>query len=118
MRNYQHYLAISQGGPIELDTPSHPDDEALNQLLPEYCNIVLDYVRAVRIREDRPSARVRAFAHKLFTIRARARDVVHLHLEVLNKFSQRALPSEDRVFSNDARLVLVEIMGNILDSYM
>jgi hypothetical protein len=44
--------------------------------------------------------------------------VVRLHLNVLNEFSQRALPSEDRAFSNDARLVLVELMGNILDIYL
>ena len=43
---------------------------------------------------------------------------MRLHLGVLNEFSQRAIPSEDRAFSNDARLALVELMGNILDIYL
>jgi len=28
------------------------------------------------------------------------------------------MPSEERAFSNDARLVLVELMGNLLDLYL
>ena len=118
VRNYQHYLAMSQGGSVALETLPHPDDGTLNGLLPDYRDIVLRYVRAVRIREDRPSERVRAFAQQLSTVGTQARDVVRLHLNVLNEFSQRALPSEDRAFSNDARLVLVELMGNLLDIYL
>ncbi len=118
VRNYQHYLAMSQGEPVEPETLPHLDGGTLNELLPDYRDIILRYVRAVRIREDRPSERVRAFAQQLSVVGAQARDVVRLHLNVLNEFSQRALPSEDRAFSNDARLVLVELMGNILDIYL
>lgn len=118
VRNYQHYLAMSQGEPVEIDTRSYPSEEALKDLLPDYRNIVLGYVRALRIREDRPSEQVRLFARRLSSIKVRARDVVRLHLSVLNEFSQRALPDDDRAFSNDARLVLVELMGNMLDIYL
>ena len=118
VRNYQHYLAISQGESVEIENRPYPAEEALKDLLPDYRDIVLGYVRALRIREDRPSERVRSFARRLSSIRVRARDIVRLHLGVLNEFSQRALPSEDRAFSNDARLALVELMGNILDIYL
>jgi len=116
-RNYQHYLAISQGGPFESEALPHPDEEKLKELFPDYRETVLRYVRAVRIREERPSDRVRELARRLSVIGFQARDVVKLHLRVLNEFSQRAMPGEDRAFSNDARLVLVELMGNLIDVY-
>jgi|WetSurMetagenome_2_1015567.scaffolds.fasta_scaffold14772_4 PAS domain S-box-containing protein len=118
IRNFQHYLAMSQGGLVEPRTLAHPDDGTLNELLPDYRDIILRYIHAVRIREDRPSESVRSFARQLSAVGARARDVVRIHLNVLNEFSQRAMPSEERAFSNDARLVLVELMGNLLDIYL
>jgi len=117
VRNYQHYLAISQGGSVESQALFHPDEEKLKEFFPDYRDIVLRYVRAVRIREDRPSDRVHELAGRLSVIGVQARDVVRLHLRVLNEFSQRAMPSEDRAFSNDARLVLVELMGSLIDVY-
>ena len=120
MRNYQHYLALSQGEePETLETLFHPNNEVfLNGLLSEYRDIVLRYIRAIRIREDRPSDCVRQFAQRLAAGRSRARDVVRLHLRVLDEFSQRATPAQERAFSSDARLALVELMGNLLDIYL
>jgi PAS domain S-box-containing protein len=118
VRNYQHYLAISQKGPDESDALPRPDEAMLNEFFRDYRDTVLRYVRAVRIRQDRPSESVRGLARRLSDIRARAQDVVRLHLRVLHEFSQRAMPDEDRSFSNDARLVLVELMGNLMDIYL
>ncbi len=108
MRNFQHYVALGGGGGIARHL------EALSQ---EYRAIVLQYVRALRINEDRPSDRVKTFAVQLAGFGCRARDLVHLHLGVLNEFSQKVTPAEERAFFNDARLVLVELMGNIMDIY-
>ena len=108
VRNYQHYVAISHGQGI---------DEATDALITEYRDIVVRYVRAIRIKEDRPSDRVQDLARRLAIMGARARDVVSLHLRILNEFSQRAMPADERAFSNDARLVLVELMGNVMDIY-
>jgi PAS domain S-box-containing protein len=118
VRNYQHYLAMSQGKPVEPMILPHPDDGILNELIPAYREIILRYIHAVRIREDRPSESVRSFARQLSSVGAQARDVVRIHLNVLNAYSQRVMPSEERAFSNDARLVLVELMGNLLDIYL
>ena len=95
-----------------------PDDEILKKMVPEYRNIILNYIRAIRIREDRPSEKVRLFAAELVKIHAQAKDIIRIHLHVLNEFSYQ-MPSqkEERIFSNDARLVLVELMGNLLDIY-
>lgn len=119
MRNFQHYLALTQAqGPVDSDSLARPDDETLYGMLSDYRDMVLSYVRAVRIREDRPSDRVREFARRLASIQVQARDVVRLHLRFLNEFSQRAVPNAERAFSNDARLVLVELMGNLMDIYL
>ena len=119
VRNYQHYLAISQGGGAEaVEALPDLDPETLHGLIPDYWDVVINYVRAVRIREDRPSERVRDFARQLAGLRARARDVVRIHLGVLNQFAQRAMPSDERAFSNDARLVLVELLGSLMDIYL
>ena len=87
-------------------------------IIPEYRDIVLSYVRAIRIRENRPSNLVRKFAKQLASLQFQARHLIRLHLNVLNEFSRRALPAEDRAFSNDARLVLVELLGNLIDIYL
>ncbi len=119
MRNFQHYLALTQAqGPVDSDSLARPDDETLYGMLSDYRDMVLSYVRAVRIREDRPSDQVREFARRLASIQVQARDVVRLHLRFLNEFSQRAVPNAERAFSNDARLVLVELMGNLMDIYL
>ena len=119
VRNYQHYQAISQDELlVDLEALPHPDEEALNRLTSYYKEIIVSYVRAVQIQEDRPSEHVREFAARLAAIRARARDAVRLHLRVLDEFSQQATPVEERTFSNDARLVLVELLGNLMDIYL
>lgn len=119
VRSYTHYLAMSHGEePVDLAFSTHLDDATLYELSPDYRDIVLRYVRAVRLPEDRPSESVREFARRLAAVQTRARDVVRLHLIVLNEFSQRALPIENRAFSNDARLVLVELMGHLMDIYL
>ena len=118
VRNYQHYVAMAQRLPTEKAVPQPTlSRENPEKLAFDYRDVILTYVRAVRIREERPSDRVRELARDLVRLRAGARDVVRLHLGVLSEFSQRATPDQDRAFSNDARLVLVELLGNILDIY-
>ncbi len=118
VRSFQHYLAILQDKRGDNDkTIPNFDDETLRATLTDYRQIVRNYVRAVRIRERRPSEQIDKFAGILAAFGAGARDVVRIHLAVLNEYSQRAMPDEDRNFSNDARLVLVELMGKLLDIY-
>lgn len=117
-RNYEHLLAVSRGREqTHIKGVSHPDNDTLYGLTDEYRKIVLSYVRAVRIQEDRPSDRVRRFVQRLAGIHAGARDIVRLHLRVLEEFSGAVLPEEERAVSNDARLVLVDVMGSLIDIY-
>ena len=86
-------------------------------LVGEYRDIVLRHIRAMRTSKNRPSDLVREFASRLRAIRVRARDVVQLHIGVMDVFYQKASLGKIRSLTNDARLVLVELMGNLLDMY-
>jgi len=82
-----------------------------------YQGLIACYVQAVRQQEERPWQELRAFAVQLAALKASARDIVRIHLAVLEQFSGRAIPAEENAFSKDARLALVELMGNLMDLY-
>lgn len=119
-RNYNHYLAMSNGlGAVtQASVDSDMANKVLYELIPDYKALVVRYVRAVRIREDRPSRQVQAFARSLADLQIQARDVVRIHLGVLSQLTEEVLPSQEKAFSNDARLVLLELLGNLLDIYL
>ena len=119
-RNYNHYLAMSNGlgavtqGSIDSDMAN----KVLYELIPDYKELVIRYVRSVRIQKDRPSRQVQAFARSLADLQIQARDVVRIHLGVLTQLTEEVLPSQEKAFSNDARLVLLELLGTLLDIYL
>ncbi|MCB0162700.1 MAG: response regulator [Anaerolineae bacterium] len=119
-RNYNHYLAMSNGmGAVtKASVDSNMADKVLYELIPEYKDLVVRYVRAVRIHNDRPSRQVQIFAHRLADLHIQARDIVRIHLGVLTQLTEEILPSQERAFSNDARLVLLELLGTLLDIYL
>lgn len=92
--------------------------ETVQRLLHDYSTLARSYVRSTRLNQPRPSTRVQALARRLSRIHASARDVVRLHLDMLNSVGQWSKSSEERAFANDARLALVELMGNLIDLYL
>jgi DNA-binding response OmpR family regulator len=114
-RSYHHYVSMGVAEPLKL-TSSEVDDQ-LKMFYPIYRDLVFRYINAIRIEKDRPADQVRDLAKQLTKLHVHARDVVRLHLKVISEFSQKAMPAEERAFSNDARLLLVELMGNIMDQY-
>lgn len=119
-RTYSHYLAMSKGkGAITLaSTDGNKNNKVLYDLIPDYQELVIRYVRAVRIREDRPSEAVQAFAQRLAMLQIQARDIVRLHLGVLSQFTSEILPAQEKALANDARLLLLELLGNLMDQYL
>jgi len=118
MRSRQVYLAITRDQEAASPEPRLDLEKVLDGLFSEYQDLVLRYVRAMRIQEDRPAEPMRAFARRLAGMHTRAGDVVHLHLRVLDAISRRILPNEQRALANDARLALVELMGDLADIYL
>jgi len=118
--SFQHYQAIAQSNDI-VDVRKLPsiNEEILTKLASGYKNLAYDYVKAIRIREERPSEQLIDFSHELANKHIRAKDVIQLHLELLKGYSENvATSSDEKSFSNDARLLLVELLGNLMDIYL
>ena len=120
IRSFQHYLSIAQSNDIvEVRNLPSLNKEIVAKLATGYKTLAYDYVKALRIREDRPSKQLIDFSHEIANKHIRAKDVIQIHLEVLKEYSELGLPlSEEKEFSNDARLLLVELLGNLLDIYL
>jgi len=118
--SFQHYQAIAQSTDI-VDVRNLPsiNEELLTKLAVGYKTLAYDYVKAIRIRSKRPSEQLIDFSHELANKHIRAKDIIHLHLELLKGYSEDAVTSSDeKSFSNDARLLLVELLGNLMDIYL
>jgi hypothetical protein len=101
----------------EISDASQKQRESVQRLLRDYTVLVQRHVRATRLREPRPSEHVRTMARRLARLHARARDVVQLHLRMLENTGSWSKAAEERAYANDARLVLLELMGNLIDIY-
>ncbi|MBF0416324.1 MAG: response regulator [Magnetococcales bacterium] len=86
-------------------------------LKPVYGALVRRYVLATRERLPKPSGEVQNLALRLAAMGMGARDVVRLHLMVLKETGTWSTAAEEKAFSVDARLALVELMGNLIDLY-
>jgi DNA-binding response OmpR family regulator len=116
LRSRDQYRAMSEGERQKgFDTLPDINADVFDKLFSEYRDISLKYIRAIRLGEERPVAKVHAFAGRLTGLNVRAETVVKIHLRLLHEISIKITPQEERAFSNDARLVLVEILGNMSD---
>ncbi|MBF0165761.1 MAG: response regulator [Magnetococcales bacterium] len=82
-----------------------------------YSELVRHYVVTTREGRDPPREEVRNVATRLMAMHAGARDVVLLHLKMLRGTGHWTTTTEERAFSQDARLVLVELLGHLTDLY-
>ncbi|MBF0310800.1 MAG: response regulator transcription factor [Magnetococcales bacterium] len=94
-----------------------PEGGRIFSLAPSYGALVRQYVFASRERQARPSASVQGLAQRLAAMGAGARDVVRLHVKVLKETGNWSTSAEERAFGVDARLALVELLGNLADLY-
>jgi DNA-binding NarL/FixJ family response regulator len=127
MREYRHYVAMSKDTPPvppwdeameEVQILLGPRAEALAALTDDYRNLVLGCIMAAESPEGRPVRRLHYLARRLAELRARARDVVRLHLDTLAEFSRGAEPADYQEFLMESRLVLVELLGALADTYL
>jgi CheY-like chemotaxis protein len=86
-------------------------------LLPVYGTLVRRYVLATRERQPKPSEEVQSLALRMAAMGLGAREVVRLHLKVLKDTGNWSTYAEERAFSVDARLALLELMGHLTDLY-
>jgi DNA-binding response OmpR family regulator len=118
-RSQNHFRAISkEDDPKDHNKKSAIDDKDFKILVSEYRILVLKYVRAIRLREERPSELVREFAKRLSGLKLNAASVVRIHISLLSEISVQTDLQQEKEFSNDARLVLIEILGNMIDTLL
>jgi len=92
-----------------------PGLSVINQLIPEYRELLIKYIRAIRLKEKLPSTQVRFIAKKIYDHQFKAKDIINLHVQVLEEITKPLFSSEANSFSLDARLLLLELMGSICD---
>jgi len=92
-----------------------PNDSVAQDLIPEYRRLLVNYIRAIRLKEKTPSTLLKSIAKKMSDHKFMAKDIIHLHIQVLEEATKTFFPSDANSFSLDARLLLLEIMGTICD---
>ena len=128
LQDLEHYRAIGLAEELgELNGLPDRDAKIAHALVPKYREIVETYLRSGRVRDDPWSQRVREFAGQLAALRFGSRSVMQLHLGVMNRVTnqvlldmQRGVSREEhdgRSFSKDGRLVLVELLADLLEIY-
>lgn len=116
LRSYQHYRAITDD-PDGSQAPTRIDGKVLAGLTESYRALAHLYMRAVRLQDSRPRMQVRALAARLAVLQAGARDVVRIHLGALDDLTRGVMTADRQAIASDARLVLVELLGSLLDLY-
>lgn len=118
IKRYQYYLGLDQERPVHPEESKLPIKEGvLDKLLPEYQVLTLNYVRSMRLREVLPTNQTKTFIERIVAFQFGSRDLIRLHLKVLKKLENQLIPSEAQAFSLDARLLLIELMGDLVDHY-
>ncbi|MFO7958619.1 MAG: response regulator [Candidatus Brocadiia bacterium] len=125
-RDYRYYVAMARG---ETSVPSEGGGEGQSAGLSDigpavsaeqverYRDIVRGYVGSDRELEVRPVRQVRAFARELAGSGVGARDIMRMHVQVLNELDQLSGSAELHQLLTDTRLVLVELLANLVEAY-
>lgn len=95
-----------------------PTAEVLDQLQSDYAQIAGDFLKFCQREKARPRAAVREFALHAAGMRMKARHIVQCHLDVLDILEKDASHSSVVTMTSDMRLLLVEVLGNMMDIYL
>jgi response regulator RpfG family c-di-GMP phosphodiesterase len=91
------------------------NDSLIKELIPEYKKLLIKYIGAVRLKKITPSDHVKVLAKQISDSQLKAKQIINLHVQVLEEITKPLFPSEANAFALDARLVLLELMGTICD---
>ncbi|KPA10380.1 hypothetical protein MHK_009423, partial [Candidatus Magnetomorum sp. HK-1] len=100
-----------------VDLPIKKEDVLLF-IFPKYTDLVLQYIRSLRLNEPSPSKSIKKMSKKLARFAFTARDIIQLHTKVIQSITKDLLHDHKQRLYVDARLLLIEIMGNLADSYL
>ncbi|KJR41009.1 response regulator receiver sensor signal transduction histidine kinase [Candidatus Magnetoovum chiemensis] len=116
--NYKCYLTVAQndvnaGGAVSV----FDDREIFSKFKDLYKDLLVKFVKSVIFQEERPN--MRHFCSLMADKKLKAKDIIRLHLTVLQDITNEFIsPVEEQTFSYEARLSLIQLMGNIMDIYL
>lgn len=106
--------AGKRGGLSLVDSES---SDPASRRLQAYIQLLFSYLRSIRLREPRPREQIHSmvsyFADRSFTAKA----VTDLHVLALRQVTSAGMPKEEREIAEDARLLLIEVLGTLSDTY-
>ena len=91
--------------------------DTVEMLIGQYCDLALQGVENRKFELDRkPNQALRVMAQRLGFLRAGPRDVVSLHIKALKRLKPGKM-AHSYALSEEARLLLIELMGNLTAYY-
>ncbi|KJR42333.1 Signal transduction response regulator, receiver region domain protein [Candidatus Magnetoovum chiemensis] len=94
------------------------NNNLMNDFINCYYDIIINYVKAVRLGQKKPSEELWTLSERLSVLNVSAENIIYLHLKALNEVSVKIRDHlQERKFSVDARLALIELIGCIADIY-
>lgn len=85
----------------------------------EYYGDLLDHAVQARTYKGEPPLppRLRILADQLVFLKAGPRDVIDLHIAALKERNAQAAPAQARIYAEEARLLVLELMGHLAATY-
>ncbi len=94
------------------------DPETHAELVSRYMDLLDQAIEKQAFDVDHGiSGELRAIAHELSLVRAGPRDVVEIHSEALKKKARDAVQEKAQAYAEEARLMVLEVMGYLVSCY-
>ena len=103
----------------QIDLPPDPADENISDfgdLDQEYEDLIMAHLKNAGTDEDR-HRHARMIANSMAKSKARAKDVVKIHVQIMESILTDASPVSSRIMAGFARVVLIEVLSLLLDHY-
>jgi len=104
--------SIAGVGPLRNREP-----ELFAKLKIEYGLILKNYLQALLYKDSLPRPEIDRLASRIGQVDGGPRDIVDMHLSVIEEQTKQASPQKTKSYTVDGRLFTIEIMGMLVDYY-
>ncbi len=92
--------------------------DAFERFVEYYSDLIEHAVQARTYKGEPPlPPRLKVMADQLVFLKAGPRDVIDVHMAALRQRSAQATPGEARIYAEEARLLVLELMGHVAATY-
>lgn len=93
------------------------EPEAFTRFMIQYGELLDYYLERLIYRKTLSKKRIEQLASRIGLLNGGPRDVIDLHLKVIEDKLKEALPQKARIYTVDGRLLALELMGFLVDFY-